>query len=134
VTPNRLTFGRPDEVIDPYHYIEFDAPALRALGERAFGSVEIRGLFGSPRYLELIAADRRELDRLLRLDPLRLRRLVPRRILQMLYDRKLTSARSTPTDATAAITPDDFTLAGGELAPCLDLVAICREPRQTFSA
>ena len=26
VTPNRLTFGRPDEIIDPYHYIEYDCP------------------------------------------------------------------------------------------------------------
>ena len=25
VTPNRLTFGRRDEIIDPYHHVEFDA-------------------------------------------------------------------------------------------------------------
>ena len=24
VTPNRLTFARPDEIIDPYHYVEYD--------------------------------------------------------------------------------------------------------------
>ena len=24
ITPNRLTFGRPDEIIDPYHYLEYD--------------------------------------------------------------------------------------------------------------
>ena len=27
VTPNRLTFARPDEIIDPYHHVEFDADA-----------------------------------------------------------------------------------------------------------
>ncbi len=31
VTPNRLTLGRPDEIIDPYHYIEFDPEELRRL-------------------------------------------------------------------------------------------------------
>jgi SAM-dependent methyltransferase len=28
VTPNRLTFARPDEIIDPYHYVEFDPSEL----------------------------------------------------------------------------------------------------------
>ena len=31
VTPNRLTFGRPDEIIDPYHYVEYDSEQLAAL-------------------------------------------------------------------------------------------------------
>ena len=35
VTPNRLTLGRPDEIIDPYHYIEFDPEDLRRLCELA---------------------------------------------------------------------------------------------------
>ena len=25
VTPNRLTFARPDEIIDPYHYVEYSS-------------------------------------------------------------------------------------------------------------
>ena len=86
VTPNRLTFGRPDEIIDPYHYVEFDAAELRALCERFFEGVEILGMFGSARYLALVQAERHELDRLLALDPLHLRRLIPRRVRQQLYD------------------------------------------------
>ena len=31
VTPNRLTFARPDEIIDPYHYVEFDSVQLLSL-------------------------------------------------------------------------------------------------------
>ena len=38
VTPNRLTLGRPDEIIDPYHHVEFDAGELRALCERFFAA------------------------------------------------------------------------------------------------
>ena len=30
VTPNRLTFARPDEIIDPYHYVEYDPGELAA--------------------------------------------------------------------------------------------------------
>ncbi len=36
VTPNRLTLGRPDEIIDPYHYVEFDHAELGRLCERSF--------------------------------------------------------------------------------------------------
>src|SRR4029079_743489 len=82
VTPNRLTFGKPDEIIDPYHYVEFDEHGLRALCERFFGEVEISGLFGSPAYEELRAEEKAKLDALLRKDPLKLRRLVPRGIKQ----------------------------------------------------
>ena len=124
VTPNRLTFGHEGEIVDPYHYVEFTAPELEALCRRTFERVEVRGIFGSPGYLELVAAERRELDRLLRRDPLRLRRLVPRRARQRLYDRRLARARREESPAADAIAPGDFELR--EVGDsCLDLVAIC---------
>lgn len=126
VTPNRLTFGRPDEVIDPYHYLEFSAAELRALCKRSFAQVELRGIFGSARYLELIAAEKRNLDRVLRRDPLRLRRLVPRRVRQALYDRALRRRRMKPDPHAAAIDLSDFKLNQDPLNEALDLVAICR--------
>src|SRR3954452_22494850 len=78
VTPNTLTFGLPDEIVDPYHYVEFDEGGLRALCEAEFGSVELRGLFGSERYLAIVERERERLEALVRRDPLRLRRLAPR--------------------------------------------------------
>ncbi|HEX5713704.1 MAG TPA: class I SAM-dependent methyltransferase [Solirubrobacterales bacterium] len=126
VTPNRLTFGPPDEVIDPYHHIEFSAAELRACCEPVFAAVELLGLFGSPRYLECVAAERAELDRLLRRDPLRLRRLLPRRLRQHLYDAGLRRRRAAPDPRAAAITPGDFDLAPSPLDESLDLVAVCR--------
>jgi ubiquinone/menaquinone biosynthesis C-methylase UbiE len=47
VTPTRLTFGRPDEVIDPYHHVEYDAADLRSLCSARFASVDVLGLFAS---------------------------------------------------------------------------------------
>jgi SAM-dependent methyltransferase len=128
VTPNRLTFARPDEIIDPYHYVEFDADQLHELCETAFASVEMHGLFGSERYLELVADEHMKLDRLLGLDPLRLRRLVPRRLRQRLYDQRLQRERADADPRAAAITEHDFELRGGPLESALDLIAVCRGP------
>lgn len=129
VTPNRLTLGLPDEVIDPYHHVEFDHEELRRLCEPYFGEVEIRGLFGSERYMELFREERSTLDRLLKLDPLRLRRLVPRRVRQWLYDLLLTRFRRAADPRAEAIESGDFELRDEDLAAALDVCAICRMPR-----
>ena len=126
VTPNRLTFARPDEIIDPYHYVEYDSVQLRALCAPWFATVALRGLFGSARYLELVAEERARLDRLLALDPLRARRAVPRRARQRLYDLLLTRARRRADPRAAAIAVEDFELRDAPLDEALDLVAICR--------
>lgn len=127
VTPNRLTFARPDEIIDPYHYVEYDPGELRALCSPFFAEVELHGLFGSARYLGLVAAERRKLDRLLAKDPLRLRRAVPRGLRQRAYDWLLTRDRAEPDQAALAITPEDFELRADGLAESLDVIAICRK-------
>jgi SAM-dependent methyltransferase len=129
VTPNRLTFGRPDEIIDPYHYIEFDAGELESLCAASFATVEIRALCGSPRYMAVYDAERRELDRLLALDPLRLRRFIPRALARRLYDRRLRTARAEPMPGALEISPEDFFLSVDGLREALDLVAICDGPR-----
>jgi SAM-dependent methyltransferase len=125
-TPNRLTFARPDEIIDPYHYVEYDPAQLRALCERSFADVEIWGVFGSERYLALWAAQTKTLDRVLGLDPLRLRRLVPRRVRMFLYDLLLTLFRRKETPEEAAIAAEDFRLGQDDLDAALDVVAVCR--------
>ena len=129
VTPNRLTFGRPDEIIDPYHYVEYDARELGRLCSPHFEEVELHGLFGSPRYLELFESERRRLERLLGADPLRLRRTVPRRARQRLYDLMLTRARAREDPRAAAIGVGDFELRADGLESCLDVVAVARRPR-----
>lgn len=130
VTPNRLTFGRPDEIIDPYHYVEYDADELTTLCGHHFEQVEPRGIFGSARYMDLYEEERRRLDRLLAKDPLRLRRLVPMRGKQVLYDSMLRRARTESDPRAEAIEPSDFELRGEGLDDALDVVAICRHPRR----
>jgi SAM-dependent methyltransferase len=124
-TPNRLTFGRPDEIIDPYHHVEYDPAELRELCGRFFDVVEIKGVEVSARYRAIHDDERRELDRLLALDPLRLRRLIPRRARQLLYDRRLRGDRATPRAGALEISQEDFWLSDERLEDAIDLVAIC---------
>lgn len=126
VTPNRLTFARPDEIVDPYHYVEYDAEQLRVLCAPVFASVRVHGLFGAARYQELVDEQSARLDALLARDPLRLRRLLPRGLRQRLYDRQLGRERREPDPRAAAIEEGDFTLASDGLDRALDLIAVCR--------
>lgn len=130
-TPNRLTFGVPDEIIDPYHYVEFAPDELRALAELAFDRVEIYGLFASDRYMDIHNTERVRLQRLLALDPLKIRKLIPRRIRQRLYDWQLTRSRATPHPNASAITVDDFYLCDQNLDECLDVLAVCHAGEAT---
>ena len=124
VTPNRLTFARPDEIVDPYHFVEYDAQQLRALCEPHFADVSVLGLFGSAAFAELKDAQGARLDRVLALDPLCLRRFVPRRAKQLAYDVMHTRARGQGDPRAAAITVDDFEIRDTRLEAALDLIAI----------
>jgi SAM-dependent methyltransferase len=125
VTPNRLTFGRPDEIIDPFHYVEFDPAELRDLCRPFFDRVEILGLQVSERYRAIHDAERVELAQLLARDPLRLRRLIPRRIRQSLYNQRLNRDRRTPRPSALAIGQEDFWASPDDLEAAIDLFAVC---------
>lgn len=127
-TPNRLVFGRPDEIIDPYHHFEVDPDQLRELCRRHFAEVELRGLFASEPYMELFHEERGKLDRLLRLDPARLRRFVPVRARRRLYDWLLRRNRPLADPRAEAIGVEDFELRDDQLAEAVDLFAFCRGP------
>jgi SAM-dependent methyltransferase len=130
VTPNRLTFARADEIVDPYHEVELDPRELRAVCATAFGTVELQGLFGSPRYRAFVARELAAMDRVLDLDRLRLRRHVPNRARRVLYDAALRAARLRRAHPDAiAIGVEDFDVRTEGLDGCLDVIAVCRDPR-----
>lgn len=126
VTPNRLTFGLPDEIVDPYHHVEFAPDELRSLCEGSFREVSLFSLFGSRRYLAWVETEREQLRRVLRLDPLRLRRWLPRSLRKAIYDLGLRRSRQAPDPSASLIGIEDFELRGENLAEALDLVAVCR--------
>ena len=130
VTPNRLTLPRPDEVVNPYHFVEFAPDELESVCSPRFEEVRVRGLFGSERYLEWDARRRQRVERVLRMDPLRLRRVIPRGMRQRLNDWKLARDRSGPDPRAASITVDDFELRESDVGGAIDVVGVCRRPRR----
>ncbi len=66
---------------------------------------------------------------MLRLDPLKIRNLLPMKARQRFYDTLLSRFRKDDDPRAGVITPDDFFMAGEDLESSLDLVAICRNPK-----
>lgn len=124
-TPNRKTMI---DGVNPYHYKEFSASELAATLGKVFDKVEVTALFGSPRYMQLKAAEQGFAGKILALDFLRLRRLAPRFIIKPLY-RRAFEAVNKRTEAESGhngdITVDDFWVGGGNADKGLDLVGIC---------
>lgn len=123
-TPNVLY--SPSE--NPCHVREYHAEQLRALLGAVFTKVEILGTFGSA---EVTAFDRRRkaaVERILKLDPLGLRRLLPRKFLFPIFAQlgRLVRRQAHKITAGKKITVDDFEIRPGDLREAMDLVALCR--------
>ncbi len=96
ITPNR-----PADFENPFHVALFEADELQSLLGLFFESVTVQGLEGSPELHADFAQRRASGERLLRLDPLRIRQRVPRswyvwgyeRVLPVVY-RMLGSSRT----------------------------------------
>jgi SAM-dependent methyltransferase len=73
ITPNR-----PADFENPFHVYLFEEPELASLLRLFFHDVEVLGLEGSPELHEDFARRRASGEKLLKLDPLKLRHKVPR--------------------------------------------------------
>lgn len=124
-TPNRKAMI---DGVNPYHFKEFSAGELKDALDDVFGASEVTAIFGSPRYMEIKAAEQGFAAKILALDFLRLRRFVPRFIIKPLY-KMAYEAVNRNTDNTVVhgedITVDDFTVGGGDPDKGLDLIGIC---------
>ena len=130
VTPNRLTLGRPDEIIDPYHYVEFDAVELRELClERTSTAVELRGLFGTAALHGALRRGARDARPAAATGSAAVAAAGAGRgaPLPVRPDAARLPTRRDPR--AAAITPGDFDLRDGGLEAALDLCAICSSPK-----
>jgi len=125
-TPNLRQSDREN----PYHLHEYEAAELEAVLAGHFASVEMRGVHAvgvAARY----HADRLRRIRLItRLDPLRLRRRLPRGLVDWLFARlslvvRLAARRSGTTDEVR----DEHYPIGAADDDCIDLVAVCRGPK-----
>lgn len=128
-TPNsRMSF-----VEWPYHEREYTAQELGELLGKAFPSVRLSALHASPAMLEYRKHQADAVQRVFRLDVLRCRKWLPRRVLQKGYDlgSYLLGAhlRSGHESLMSGITVEDFQVRGEHLEEGVDLMALCHKSR-----
>ena len=124
-TPNRLT----SDGVNPYHLREYAAAELREVLARRFASVEILGVGATEPVQRYFDERQRRVARILRLDPLGLRRVLPARAIEWLFASFAVLVRRgvSQSGGLPDVTWRDYPI-GPVDARCLDLLAICREP------
>ena len=128
ITPNR-----PADFENPFHVSLFEAPELESLLALFFDEVTVHGLEGSPELHADFAQRRASGERLLRLDPLKLRLRMPRswyvwgyeRVLPVVY-RVLGSAK---TGIGSGLDETNFFLSDTISDTTPGLFAVARNPR-----
>ena len=127
-TPNVLTsLG-----VNPYHVREYTAAELAETLERSFAEVDVRGVGASEPVRRYLDARRRRIERIMRIDPFRLRERLPRGLIERLFATLAVVVRKgvRRDDALPDVTWRDFPI--GEQGPAaddaVDLLAVCRAP------
>jgi 2-polyprenyl-3-methyl-5-hydroxy-6-metoxy-1,4-benzoquinol methylase len=122
-TPNR-----PASVSEnPYHVHEYAADELQALLARFFSQVEVRGIVGTERVYAFERARGAQAQRILRLDPLGLRHLLPQSVVRWAFARLALLVRSRVAAQgreLVELTPGDFSIAEREPPQWIDLLAL----------
>lgn len=122
-TPNRLTSFSEN----PYHLREYSPGELRALLATVFPRVRLLGVHGNAKVTAFDRARAQAVRRILRLDPLGVRRVLPAWLVTFAFSRLavLVRRRVRSTVAREPIAPEDFTVAERDLESAIDLVALC---------
>lgn len=121
-TPNRLrTISE-----NPYHVREYTAPELKDLLSKVFSKVEITGMHGNAKVEEFEAGRAKAVQRILRLDPLGIRNVLPEKVIHFAFAKlaRVVRRQARPGGATD-MSPEDFFVAAEPIDRALDLVAIC---------
>ena len=122
-TPNRLmSFSE-----NPYHVREYTAAEFQQLLASVFGSVTVRGIKGNEKVTNFDQARKRSVERILRLDPLGIRNMLPQSLINFAFARLATMVRARAKNSAggAKITREDFFVSDDGLDSALDLVGLC---------
>ena len=130
-TPNRLT----SDGENPFHVHEYEADELASVLRGRFGEVEMRGVGCSGEIARYYEARLRRIRAIVRLDPLGLRRRLPRTPIEWLFGKLAVVVRSgiRSDQGLPEASWRDFRIGPAD-ADCLDLLAVCRSPRPSVPA
>ncbi|MCX8073854.1 MAG: class I SAM-dependent methyltransferase [Candidatus Binatia bacterium] len=120
-TPNRLL----SRIENPYHVHEYIADELQTVLSSVFPRVEMFGIWGNDKVMAFEEARVRQARRILRLDPLGLRKHIPRSLVEWAYPRLARLVRRRIAQkGNPPIETSDFSIRR-ETSGALDLLAIC---------
>jgi len=121
-TPNRLM----SLTENPHHLREWTAPELAALAAPVLPGARVLGVHASERVLAYERARAAQVARILRLDPLNLRRLLPERLAKAAFGplARVVRGRLRAGGALPEVGADDFHVGDGDLARALDLLLL----------
>ncbi len=126
-TPNLRESDREN----PFHVREYAADELSALLGRYFADVEMLGVHATPAPKAYYDARLRRIRAIVRLDPLGLRRVLPRKLIDTLFGMLAVVVRRgiAQSEGLPDVTLDDFPIEPAR-DDCLDLLAVCRMARR----
>ena len=124
-TPNLLESDREN----PFHVHEYEASELKTLLGEHFSQVEMLGVCASAEPKAYYDARLKRIRSIVRLDPLGLRRRLPRRIIDGLFAAFAVLVRRgiQKNEGLPEVDLDDFPILAAQ-PDCLDLLAVCRRP------
>lgn len=131
-TPNRLASVSEN----PYHVHEYVADELGRTLQPFFDTVDVKGIVGTERVYAFEKARGEQAQRILRLDPLGLRNLLPEAFVKFVFARLalLVRSRVAAKDGDLVqLSPDDFSIADAEPPQWIDLVAFARRAEASSS-
>ena len=125
-TPNRLE----SDGENPFHLREYTADELAGVLSLHFEQVEIRGIHAHGPAARYHAERLRQIRRVTRLDPMGLRRRLPRGLVDWAFARLSVRVRLgvRQSGAMEQVRDEDYRVETANGA-CVDLLALCRSPR-----
>jgi SAM-dependent methyltransferase len=125
-TPNRLE----SDGENPFHLREYTAEELAEVLSIHFEQVEVRGIRAHGPAARYHAERLRQIRRMTRLDPLGLRRRLPRGLVDWAFARLSVLVRLgvRRSGAMEQVRDEDYRVETASGA-CIDLLALCRRPR-----
>lgn len=126
-TPNaRFSDGE-----NPFHVREYNSDELQALLATRFESVEMLGVSARGEALKYHEERLSRIRRIIRLDPLKLRRRIPRPLVEWLFARLAVLVRRgiAGNEGLLPVDVEDFPIEPAH-DQSLDLLAVCRRPRE----
>jgi SAM-dependent methyltransferase len=124
-TPNLLT----SDGVNPFHVHEYRADELAARLSERFDEVEMQGIGLSPNVAPYFAQRLERIEKIMRIDPLGLRNLLPQGLVTWLFAKGALLVRRGIQESDSGMpeaTVEDFPIGAADAAD-IDLLAVCRK-------